>query len=328
MEALATRIRHFPVNGLVVALWSGGALLAIALGVAAATSVTALAGLLGFLAASAVLAAAFMAPRWALIVLLFLLYSYAGWVASHTVGAPELSQGLLLIIIAALVWRQLTRGEQVSLPAELRALLALGLAYTVSAAFARDLGTSLGEDPGLPRVRADGRGPRRSARSPNLASASGVDGGHRRRSARDRLTASGGPRRIRERLRGFRPSPSRRVGEPSGPVGHSTPTSSVRCSSRPRCSPSTWRSPPATAPVGCSGSRHSPRASRRAPSLAPAGRSWPPPQPSASSSSSHRFLGGSWQRREFSSSLLACSSCQPASRRGSACRLRPRTQSR
>lgn len=145
MEALATRIRHFPVNGLVVALWSGGALLAVALGVAAATSVTALAGLLGFVAASAVLAAAFMAPRWALIALLFLLYSYAGWVASHTVGAPELSQGLLLIMIAALVWRQLTRGEQVSLPAELRALLALGFAYTVSAIFARDLGTSLGE---------------------------------------------------------------------------------------------------------------------------------------------------------------------------------------
>ena len=39
-----------------------------------------------------------------------------GLVASHTVGAPELSQGLLLIIIAALVWRQLTRGEQVSCP--------------------------------------------------------------------------------------------------------------------------------------------------------------------------------------------------------------------
>lgn len=145
MEAFAARIRHFPVGGLVVALWSGGALLAIALGVAAATSVIALAGLLGLLAASALVAAAFIAPRWALVVFLFLLYSYAGWIASHAVGAPELSQALLLIIIAALAWRQLTRGEQVSVPAELRALLVLGLAYTVSAAFARDLGTSLGD---------------------------------------------------------------------------------------------------------------------------------------------------------------------------------------
>jgi O-antigen ligase len=142
VEAFSLRIRRFPVGALLGALWGGGALLAIALGVAAATSVIALVGLLGVLAASVVIAAAFAAPRWAVIVLLFVLYSYAGWVASHAVGAPELSQALLLVIIAALAWRQWTRGEQVSLPSELGALLALGLAYTFSAAFARDLGTS------------------------------------------------------------------------------------------------------------------------------------------------------------------------------------------
>lgn len=143
MEAFSARIRHFPVGGLVVALWGGGALLAILFGVAAATSVTALAGLLGVLAASAVVTVAFTATRWALIVLLFLLYSYAGWVASHAVGAPELSQGLLLIILVALAWRHLTRGEEVSLPPELSALLVLGLAFAASAAFASDLGVSL-----------------------------------------------------------------------------------------------------------------------------------------------------------------------------------------
>jgi putative inorganic carbon (HCO3(-)) transporter len=142
VQAFADRTRPPPV-GLVVALYGGGALLSIAFGVAAATSVIAVAGLLAVLAGSAVVAAAFIAPRWALIALLFLLFSYAGWVASHAVGAPELSQALLLIIIAALAWRQLTRGERVSLPVELRALLVLGLTYVASAAFARDLGTSL-----------------------------------------------------------------------------------------------------------------------------------------------------------------------------------------
>jgi putative inorganic carbon (hco3(-)) transporter len=128
---------------MLAALWGGGALLAILLGVAAATSPLVLVGLLGLLAASIVIAAAFAEPRWALIVLLFVLYSYTGWVVSHAVGAPELSQGLLLIIIAAVAWRQVTRDEQINLPRELGALLALGIAYFASAAFASDLGTSL-----------------------------------------------------------------------------------------------------------------------------------------------------------------------------------------
>lgn len=145
MEAFSVRIRRFPIDPLLVALWGGGALLAIALGITAATSVIALVALLGLLAASAVVAAAFAQPRWALIVLVFVLYSYSGWVASNAVGAPELSEGLLVLIIAALAWRQWTRTEQVSLPGELIALLGLGFAYIFSAAFARDVGASLGD---------------------------------------------------------------------------------------------------------------------------------------------------------------------------------------
>lgn len=145
MEAFSVRIRRYPVDPLRVALWGGGALLAIALGIAAATSPIVLVGLLGLLAASAVIGAAFAQPRWALIVFVFVLYSYAGWVVSHAVGAPELSEGLLLVIIAALAWRQWTHVEQVSIPAEVGALLVLGLAYMVSAVFARDLGASLGD---------------------------------------------------------------------------------------------------------------------------------------------------------------------------------------
>jgi O-antigen ligase len=141
MEALA-RNRQSP-TGLVFALWGGGALLAVAFGVASAASVTAVAGLLAVLAASAVLAAALTATRWALIVLLFLLYSYAGWVAAHAVGAPEISVALLLIIIAVLAWRQLTRTDEFSLPSELIAVLMLGFTFAASAAFAADLGVSL-----------------------------------------------------------------------------------------------------------------------------------------------------------------------------------------
>jgi putative inorganic carbon (hco3(-)) transporter len=143
VEASATRIRHSPVAGLGIALWGGGALLAIALGVLAATSVTALAGLLGLLFAAAIATAAFTATRWALLVFLFLLYSYSGWVLSHNVGAPELSQGLLLIIIVAVAWHQWSRTEEVTFPAELSAVLLLVVAMAASAIFASDLGVSL-----------------------------------------------------------------------------------------------------------------------------------------------------------------------------------------
>jgi putative inorganic carbon (hco3(-)) transporter len=145
VEAFSVRIRRSPADPRLVVLWGGGALLAIVLGIATATSVIALVVILALLAASAVVAAAFAQPRWALIVLVFVLYSYAGWVASNAVGAPELSEGLLVIILAALAWRQWTRTEQVSLPGELIALLGLGFAYTVSAAFARDVGASMGD---------------------------------------------------------------------------------------------------------------------------------------------------------------------------------------
>jgi putative inorganic carbon (hco3(-)) transporter len=143
VEARTARIRHSPVAGPIVALWSAGALISVAIGVAAATSLMALAAALAVLTAFAVVTAAFTAPRWAVIVLLFALYSYAGWVAGHAVGAPELSQLLLPIIFAALAWRWLTKGEQFSLPVELGAVLVLGLALAVSAVFATDPGTSL-----------------------------------------------------------------------------------------------------------------------------------------------------------------------------------------
>jgi O-antigen ligase len=137
------RDRQPSVTGLVVAIWGAGAVLAVVLGFAAATSITAVAGLVGLLAASAVVAAAFTATRWALIVLLFLLYSYAGWVVGHLLGGPEVSQGLLLLIIAALAWRHLPRSKDLSLPGELAALLVLGLTFAASAAFASDLDASL-----------------------------------------------------------------------------------------------------------------------------------------------------------------------------------------
>jgi putative inorganic carbon (hco3(-)) transporter len=137
------RNRQPSVTVLVVALWSSGAVLAIVLGVAAATSIPAVAGLVGLLAASAVAAAAFTATRWALIVLLFLLYSYAGWVVGHLLGGPEVSQALLLLVIAALAWRHFPRSEELSVPGELAALLVLGLTYAASAAFASDLDASL-----------------------------------------------------------------------------------------------------------------------------------------------------------------------------------------
>jgi hypothetical protein len=142
MEALA-RNRQSPSTGLAVALWGGGALLAVIFGVAAATSVAAVAGLIGVLVASAVVVAAFTATRWALLALLFLLYSYSGWVVGHTFGGPEVSQVLLLIIIAALAWRHFERTERFSLPGELIAFLILGVAIATSAAFTTDVNASL-----------------------------------------------------------------------------------------------------------------------------------------------------------------------------------------
>ncbi len=142
MEALAHN-RQPPGTRLVIALWCGGALLAIVFGLAAATSVAAVAGVLAVLAATAVVVVAFTETRWALLVLLFLLYSYAGWVVGHTLGGPEVSQALLMIIIAALVWQHLTRTERFSLPGELIAVLILGAAFAASAAFTTDADASL-----------------------------------------------------------------------------------------------------------------------------------------------------------------------------------------
>jgi putative inorganic carbon (HCO3(-)) transporter len=142
MEALA-RNRQSPSAGLAVPLWGGGALLAVVLGVAAATSVTAVAGLLAVLAAAAVVVAAFTETRWALIVLLFVLYSYAGWVLSNAVGAPEPSQALVLLIATALAWRHLTRAEKLSVPGELTIFIVLWLTFAASAAFATDPDASL-----------------------------------------------------------------------------------------------------------------------------------------------------------------------------------------
>ena len=142
MEALA-RNRQSPSVGLAVPLWGGGALLAVLLGIAAATSVTAVAGLLAVLAASALVVAAFTETRWALIVLLFVLYSYAGWVLSHAVGVSEPSQALVLLIATALAWRHLTRAEKLSVPGELTVLLLLWLTFAAAAAFATDPDVSL-----------------------------------------------------------------------------------------------------------------------------------------------------------------------------------------
>jgi putative inorganic carbon (hco3(-)) transporter len=143
VEALAHTRRRPSLDGLSFAIWGGGALLAVVFGLAAATSMTAVAAVLAVLATSAVLAAAFMATRWALLILLFLLYSYAGWVVGHMLGGPEVSQALLLIIIAALAVHHLTRTERFSPPGELTAVLILGLAFVTSAAFTSDLSSSL-----------------------------------------------------------------------------------------------------------------------------------------------------------------------------------------
>ncbi|HEY7267383.1 MAG TPA: O-antigen ligase family protein [Solirubrobacterales bacterium] len=142
MEALA-RNRHSPSDGIAVPLWGIGALLAVLFGVATATSVAAVAGLIALLASAAVVVVAFTATRWALLALLFLLYSYAGWVVGHTLGGPEVSQGLLLLIIAVLLWRHFERTERLSLPGELIAVLILGVASAASAAFTSDADASL-----------------------------------------------------------------------------------------------------------------------------------------------------------------------------------------
>ena len=142
MEALA-RNRQSSSTGLAIALWGGGTLLAIVFGVATATSVAAVAGLIAVLAASAIVVVAFTATRWALLALLFLLYSYAGWVVGHTVGGPEVSQVLLLIIVPALAWRHFERTDRFSLPGELLAVLILGVAIAASAAFTTDVGAGL-----------------------------------------------------------------------------------------------------------------------------------------------------------------------------------------
>ena len=248
MEALASN-RQSPSTGLAIALWGGGALLAVVLGVAAATSVAAVAGLVAVLAASAIVVVAFTATRWALLALLFLLYSYAGWVVGHTLGGPEVSQILLLIIIAVLAWRHLERTERFSLPGELIAVLILGVALAASAAFTTDVGAGLqqiwdfiGYGLTVVAIVALLDRPvwlRRAVWTVVVAGgALAID-----------LPSSGRHRRVRQRFRAASPSPGRRGQGSSGSADRSTPTSSVRCSWRPRFWPSTWLSRPVIAPA-------------------------------------------------------------------------------
>ena len=260
MEALAGN-RQSPSTGLAVVLWGGGALLAVVFGVAAATSVAAVAGLIAVLAAAVIVVAAFTATRWALLALLFLLYSYAGWVLGHTVGGPEVSQVLLLIIIAALAWRHWEGTERFSLPGELIAVLILGVAIAASAAFTTDVGAGVQQiwdfvGYGLTVV----------------ALVALLDRPVWLRRAVWTVVAAGGALAIVSLLQagtgaydndfaGFaiaRPEGA----ESSGSADHSTPTSSVRCSWRPRFWPSTWLSRPVIAPAAGSRWRSSRPASR------------------------------------------------------------------
>ena len=262
MEALAGK-RQSPSTGLAIALWGGGALLAVLFGVAAATLVAAVAGLIAVLAASAIVVVAFTATRWALLALLFLLYSYAGWVLGHTVGGPEVSQVLLLIIIAALAWRHLERTERFSLPGELIAVLILGVAIAASAAFTTDAGAGL-------RQIWDfiGYGLTVVALSPSWIGRSGCAercGPWSLPVERSRSSPFFRPAPAQATISPALPSPGRRGQESSGSADHSTPTSSVRCSWRPRFWPSTWLSRPVIAPAA--GSRW--RSSR------PASGHWP-----------------------------------------------------
>jgi putative inorganic carbon (hco3(-)) transporter len=64
-------------------------------------------------------------------------------VVGHALGGPEVSQALLLIIVAVLAWRHWERRERVSLPGELIAVLILGVASAASAAFTTDADASV-----------------------------------------------------------------------------------------------------------------------------------------------------------------------------------------
>lgn len=125
-----------------VAVWILAGMASLLAGASLAEAPVAVVVALATPAVGAVLFAVCREPRWGLIGTLVLLYSYAGWVLGHRVGAPDLTVAVLPLLVLVLVVRRLVTGEQVYVRREVGALLAVGLAWAVSAAFAFDPGRS------------------------------------------------------------------------------------------------------------------------------------------------------------------------------------------
>jgi putative inorganic carbon (hco3(-)) transporter len=119
--------------------WGAAGTAAVLLGAALVAFPLALVAAMSVPVVAALLVAVSREPRWLLIAMLALLYSYAGWVLGHRAGLFDFAMALLPVLVALLVLRR----ERLRLPREAGVLVALAIAWALSAAFATDSGRAL-----------------------------------------------------------------------------------------------------------------------------------------------------------------------------------------
>jgi len=123
--------------------WGAAGTSAILLGAALVAVPLALVAVILLPVMAALLVAVSREPRWLLIAMLVLLYSYAGWVLGHRAGLSDFTMALLPWLLVLLLLRRALTRERLRLPREARVLVALAAAWALSAAFASDSGRAL-----------------------------------------------------------------------------------------------------------------------------------------------------------------------------------------
>jgi putative inorganic carbon (HCO3(-)) transporter len=126
-----------------MAWWGAAGMAAVLLGAALAAVPLVLVAAIAVPVLAALLVALSYEPRWLLVAVLVLLYSYAGWVLGHRAGLFDVTMVFLPVLLAMLLLRRALGGERVPLPREAGVLAALGIAWALSAVFAADTGRAL-----------------------------------------------------------------------------------------------------------------------------------------------------------------------------------------
>jgi putative inorganic carbon (hco3(-)) transporter len=135
--------RPTPLRSASMTWWGAAGMAAVGLGAAVEAVPLALVAAIAVPVMAAALVAVSYEPRWLLIAVLVLLYSYAGWVLGHRAGLFDVTMAFLPVLLVMLLFRRALGGERVPVAREAGLFTALAIAWALSAAFAADSGRAL-----------------------------------------------------------------------------------------------------------------------------------------------------------------------------------------